>query len=190
MSEILGKGEFYLREVAAGDKEMIRLWRNSPDVARYMYTDHWITEEEHERWFQNALNDPRRKYWIIMYQREAIGLVNLYDIDEKNRRCFWGLYISSENTRSKGLGVYIEYNVMRYVFDDLEYNKLCCEALSSNTRAINLYKSLGFQEEGFYRQHILKNGEYANVVALAILKNEWDEKKHEIEARLKGRGLL
>jgi len=190
VGDILGKGIFYLRSARSEDKAMIRQWRNSPDVARYMYTDHHITEAEHESWFQKALKDPRRKYWIIMYQREPVGLVNLYDIDEKNRRCFWGLYISSEKTRSKGLGVFIEYQVVKYVFDDLEYNKLCCEALSYNARAVNLYKTLGFQEEGIYRRHLLKNGEYADIVALAMLKSEWTEKKPEIEKRLKMRGLL
>ena len=190
VSEILGKGNFYLREVGTADKDMIRQWRNSPDVARYMYTDHQITEAEHEQWFQNVLKDQKRKYWIIVYERKSIGLANLYDIDDKNRRCFWGLYISSENVRSKGMGGFIEYQVMKYVFDNLEYNKLCCEALSSNTRAINLYKSFGFQEEGVYRRHILKNGEYTDVVALGMLKSEWDEKKSQIEARLKDKGLL
>ncbi|HAJ27437.1 MAG TPA: UDP-4-amino-4,6-dideoxy-N-acetyl-beta-L-altrosamine N-acetyltransferase [Syntrophus sp. (in: bacteria)] len=190
VSEILGKGSFYLRDVRADDKEAIRQWQNSPDVARYMYTDHHITEEEHERWFQTALREHGRKYWIIMCDREAIGLVNLYDIDEKNRRCLWALYISSENMRSKGVGGFVEYQVMNYVFDDLEYNKLCCEALSSNQRAINFYKSFGFREEGIYRQHMMKNGEYADVVTLAILKSEWDEKKPEIEKKLMTKGLL
>jgi UDP-4-amino-4,6-dideoxy-N-acetyl-beta-L-altrosamine N-acetyltransferase len=190
VSEILGKGEFYLREVAADDKEMIRLWRNSPDVARYMYTDHHITKEEHERWFQNALNDPRRKYWIIMYQREPIGLANLYDIDEKNRRCFWAFYITSQNVRGKGAGSFVEYQIMKYVFDDLEYNKLCCEVLSFNEAVVNMHKSFGFQKEGIYRRHLLKNGEYVDIVALAMLKGEWDEKRPEIEQRLKSKGLL
>ena len=190
MSDILGKGSFYLRDVRAEDKEAIRQWRNSPDVSRYMYTDQKITEEEHERWFHNAMRDTSRKYWIIMRDREAIGLVNLYDIDEKNRRCFWALYISDENVRSKGVGGFVEYKVMNYVFDDLEYNKLCCEALSNNTRAINFYKSFGFREEGIYRQHMMKSGEYVDVVALAILKSEWDEKRYQIAARLKNKGLL
>jgi len=125
-----------------------------------------------------------------MCEREAIGLVNLYDIDERNKRCFWGLYISSEHVRSKGIGGFVEYQVMKYVFDDLEYNKLCCEVLSINTRAMKFYKSFGFREEGIYRQHIFKNGEYVDVVALAILRTEWYKKKPEIEKRLKTRGII
>lgn len=190
MSDILGKGSFYLRDVRAEDKEMIRQWRNSPEVARYMYTDHYISEEEHERWFQNALKDPKRKYWIIIYERKAMGLVNLYDIDAKNKRCFWGLYISSEDVRSRGMGGFIEYQVMKYVFDDLEFNKLCCEALAGNTRAINFYKSFGFAEEGIYRRHILKSGEFVDVVALAILRSEWKKEKPEIEKKLMMKGVL
>jgi len=190
VSEIFGNDSFYLRDVRADDKEAIHQWRNSPDVARYMYTDHHITEAEHERWFQNVLKDPRRKYWIIMYERNAIGLVNLYDIDEKNRRCFWAFYISSQNVRAKGTGSFVEYQVMKYVFDDLEYNKLCCEVLSFNQAVIDMHKSFGFREEGVYRQHMIKNEDYVDVVALAILKSEWDKKKPEIEKKLKTKGII
>jgi len=188
--DILGKGSFYLRDVRIDDKDMIHQWRNSPDVARYMYTDHQVTEEEHERWFQNARKDPQRKYWIIMYERQPIGLVNLYDIDEKNHRCFWAFYILSQNARGKGVGSFVEYQIMKYVFDDLGYNKLCCEVLSFNQPVIHMHKSFGFQEEGIYRQHIMKNGEYVNVISLAILRSEWDKVKSQIEKRLRNKGLL
>jgi UDP-4-amino-4,6-dideoxy-N-acetyl-beta-L-altrosamine N-acetyltransferase len=186
----LGKCGFYLRDICPKDKDMIRKWRNSLDVSRYMYTDHQITEEEHDRWFKSVLKDIRRKYWIIMDNREAIGLVNLYDIDEKNKRCFWAFYTSGKNTRGKGVGSIVEYYVMKYVFEGLEYNKLCCEILSINQSVTNMHKSFGFREEGVFRQHTIKNGEYVDVIALAMLKSEWDEMKPHIEARLINKGLI
>jgi RimJ/RimL family protein N-acetyltransferase len=53
-----------------------------------------------------------------------------------------------------------------------------------------MHKSFGFEEEGIYRKHILKNGEFADVVALAILRSDWNKKRPEIEKKLKSKGVL
>ena len=190
VSDIIGKGVFYLREVRPDDREKIYRWRNSPDVAKYMYTDHHISEEEHNRWFDAILNDRNRKYWVIVHDKKDIGLVNLYDIDQNNKRCFWAFYITSQNVRGKGVGSFVEYHILKYVFEDLEYNKLCCEVLSSNQAVVDMHKSFGFQEEGLFRQHRLKNGQFMDVVSLAMLKSEWDGKKTQIEEKLKAKGIL
>lgn len=190
VSEIIGKGVFYLREILPDDRWKIYRWRNSPDVAKYMYTDHQISEEEHNRWFDTILNDRNRKYWVIVHDKEDIGLVNLYDIDQNNKRCFWAFYITSQNVRGKGVGSFVEYHILKYVFEDLEYNKLCCEVLSSNQAVVDMHKSFGFQEEGLFRQHRLKNGQFIDVVSLAMLKSEWDEKKPQIEKKLRSKGVI
>jgi UDP-4-amino-4,6-dideoxy-N-acetyl-beta-L-altrosamine N-acetyltransferase len=190
MNEIIGQGIFYLRAIRSYDKEKIYLWRNMPEVAKYMYTDHQITEEEHNRWFDAALKDSNRKYWIIVYEKEEVGLVNLYDIDPLNRRCFWAFYIASKNVRGKGVGSIVEYHILKHVFEDLDYNKLCCEVLSSNHTVVDMHKNFGFQEEGLYRQHRIKNGQFVDVVALGMLRSEWNEKKSQIEKTLKAKGIL
>ena len=54
-----------LRPIRPDDKARLLAWRNSPDVAAYMYTDHQISADEHERWFAGIEGDARRLYWII-----------------------------------------------------------------------------------------------------------------------------
>nr|HPM11838.1 UDP-4-amino-4,6-dideoxy-N-acetyl-beta-L-altrosamine N-acetyltransferase [Paludibacter sp.] len=190
VSEILGQGIFYLRAVRLDDRVKIYDWRNSPDVARYMYSDHQISKEEHERWFDAAIKDPRRKCWVIVYNKEEVGLVNLTDIDAANKRGCYASYIVREDLRNRSIGTLAEYYILRYFFEDLGFNKICAEVFTFNRAGINVHKSLGFQEEGLFRQHRIKNGEFADVVALAMLRSEWDEKKPEIENKLKTKGLL
>jgi len=33
----------HLRDIQSEDKEKILKWRNLPEVAKYMYTDHYVT---------------------------------------------------------------------------------------------------------------------------------------------------
>lgn len=179
-----------LRDVQLTDKEMIRGWRNLPEVARYMYTDHYITPEEHERWFQSIFEDASRRYWVIMCDYEDVGLVNLYDIDNRNKRCFWAFYIASPDVRGKGVGSFIEYSILRYVFEVLSFNKLCCEVLTSNQSVIAMHKSFGFKQEGYFHQHVIKSGHPVDVVFLAILREDWEVEKSKIEQRLREKGLI
>lgn len=190
MSEIIGQGIFYLRPVRAEDREKIYRWRNSPGVSRYMYTDHRITEEEHNQWFDAVLKDQSRKYWIIVYDKEEIGLVNIAEIDEENKRCCYASYIVNEDIRGRGIGALAEYYVLKYFFEELGFNKVCAEVFSFNKAGINVHKSIGFREEGLYRQHRIKSGQFVDVVALAMLRSEWNEKKPQLEKKLKAKGIL
>ena len=180
----------HLRDVQPEDKEKIREWRNLPEIARYMYTDHYITPEEHERWFQRIMSDPSYRYWIIVCDGVDVGLVNIYNLDQRNQRCYWAFYVADPNVRGKGVGSFVEYSILHYVFDELGLNKLCCEVLAFNEAVTNMHKSFGFQQEGLYREHIIKGGEPFDVVALAMLRKEWESRKPEMEERLRMKGLL
>lgn len=179
-----------LREVQPGDNTQMLEWRNLPEVAQYMYSDHTITLEEHEMWFDHMLGDHTKKYWIIELDDEGVGVANITGIDKKNRLCFWAFYLASPNVRGRGVGSFVEYFVLRYVFEELELNKLCCEVLRFNEGVIQMHKKFGFQQEGLFRQHIFKDGEAYDVVRLAMLRQEWFEIKPEIENKLREKGLI
>ena len=174
-----------LREIKTVDKEKVREWRNNPEISKYMYSDQHITADEHDKWFNRIINDKTSKYWIIVCDNEDVGLVNLYNIDKQNLRCYWAFYISSSNVRGKGVGSFVEYFVLQYVFDELGFKKLCCEVLGFNESVIRMHKKFGFKEEGLFREHIIKNNKPHNVYCLAILRNEWNEIKSGIVKRLK-----
>jgi len=162
-----------LRDVRADDMDMMREWRNLPKVADYMFTDHVIGPEEHEAWFSRAIKNPTCKYWIITCDGEDVGVANLYAIDQINRRCYWGFYVVSPNVRGKGVGTRVEYAVLNYVFDELRFEKLCCENLALNRGVIEMHRRFGFVQEGTLRKHIWKRGAFHDVICLAILKEEW-----------------
>lgn len=179
-----------LRDVRPEDRDMIREWRNMPKVSDYMYTDHVITPEEHATWFAKVLDNPSYKYWIIVCDGEDVGLVNLYNIDQKNRRCYWAFYVISPNVRGKGVGSYAEFAVLNYVFDELKLEKLCCEVLGFNAGVVEMHRKFGFQQEGLFRKHIMKRGEFNDVVCLAILREEWEALRPQMEQKLKAKGVL
>lgn len=177
-----------LRRVTPEDSARLLAWRNSPQVAAYMYTDHPISPAEHDRWFVVAMAAQDRRYWIIEADGAPVGLANLARIDEAARRCEWAYYLGEASTRGKGLGSRIEYIVLRHVFEAMGFEKLWCEVLMENEAVWKLHESFGFVREALFRAHVFKDGRYQDVVGLGMLRADWLTARPLIEARLRERG--
>ena len=180
---------YALRDLRTDDKDTVRAWRNHPDIAKYMYTDHAITEEEHDRWFNRALNEPSCHFWVITEGSTGIGLLSISQIDLHNRRCYWAYYLDPDS-RGRGAGSFAEYAVLQHVFNELKFNKLCGEVFGFNRSVIKMHKRFGFAEEGVLRKHIYKQGQWHDVVCVGILREEWDKARPEIETRLRADGII
>ena len=142
-----------------------------------MYTEEDITPEKQIQWYNRIKADNTKIYWIIRFKGEYIGVINLYDINQIHKRCYWGFYIGDDNLRGKGLGLIIECNLYDYVFNQLKLNKLCCEVFKFNEEVIKLHERCGSKIEGIFVEHIYKNNKFYDIVSMAILKNEWENKK-------------
>lgn len=166
-----------LREITKDDLEMIRLWRNSKEVSQYMYTENQISTEEQQKWFDRISHDKTSMYWIIQYDTKPLGVVSISEINKVFDSCFWAFYLGDSSVRGVGIGAKVEYHIISYVFDTLQLNKLCCEVLTTNEKVIKMHEKFGFRKEAYYRDHVLKNGQYYDVIGLAILKRDWQQIK-------------
>lgn len=178
-----------LRDLVPADRARIHAWRNSPEVAAYMYTDHAISAEEHDRWFDGLAGDTRRQYWIIEVNDEPVGLANLVNIDRTAGRCDWAYYLASPSVRGLGVGSYVEFWVIDYVFGVLGLRKLWCEVLASNEAVWGLHLKHGFEREALYRAHVIKNGAPADVIGLGLLAEDWASRRAAMRERLLAKGF-
>ncbi|MBX3165000.1 MAG: UDP-4-amino-4,6-dideoxy-N-acetyl-beta-L-altrosamine N-acetyltransferase [Bacteroidetes bacterium] len=162
-----------LSELTIVDIELVRNWRNSPEVSQYMYTDAEITAEQQLNWFKKISVDQSCKYWIIEYENKKLGLVSITGIDKTLSSCYWAFYLGDTSVRGGGIGSKIEYNILQYVFNKLKLNKLRCEVFVSNDKVIKMHEKFGFRREAYYREHCIKGENKLDVVGLGILKSEW-----------------
>ncbi len=184
-----GAVQVVLRPLAAGDSARLLAWRNQPEIARWMYSDHAITADEHDRWFVGALGDARRRYWVIEADGTPVGLANLYDLAPEHGRTSWAYYLADPSTRGQGIGAFVEYWVIEHVFGELGLNKLWCEVLIGNEAVWRLHEGFGFQREALFRQHVRKDGAPADVVGLGLLKSDWAGARAASRSRLTLRGF-
>lgn len=172
-----------LRPLTADYLETVRQWRNSPAVAQYMYTTDEITAEQQQAWWARVEHDPTVRYWLIYHQDRPVGVANLYAISQRNRSCYWAFYLGDESLQGSGLGAKVELAVLEYVFEELKLNKLCCEVLSTNEKVVTLHEKFGFRREGYFRQHIARGKAMLDVVALALLRREWQQLRDTLRPR-------
>jgi len=179
-----------LRPLEDGDSGRLHAWRNSPEVAAYMYTDHAISPEEHARWFAGLKGDPRRAYWIIEADGAPVGLANFYDIDRSHGRAAWAYYLADPAIRGKGVGGYVEYWMIEQAFGPLALRKLWCEVLASNEAVWRLHQKFGFKEEARFRGHVLKGGQPQDVLGLGLMAEEWAVARPAMAQRLDRMGFV
>lgn len=172
-----------LRKIQETDLEMIMHWRMMPEITKFMYTDPVLTLESQQEWFEKSKNRTDAYSFIIEVDGVPSGVLNITDIDYRNKRCSWGYYMAVKEKRSLPLALALEWNVYDYVFDTLGMHKLTGEIFSFNKAVLRMHLMCGSEVEGVLKDHICKNGEFYDVTVTGILKEKWMEirTKHTYE---------
>ena len=162
-----------LRKIRNDDSEMILIWRNSPEIRRYMFTNHEITESEHRSWFEKMMVDSSSEYFIFEIDKISMGVCALTDLNLKQGTTFWAAY-QSPHARP-GTGALMEFYLLDYVFNDLGLRKICGEVLATNKNVTSLHKSFGFTTEGIFIKQHFDGQEYVDVHRFALFSDQWPE---------------
>src|SRR5579862_2499009 len=75
--------------------EMVRNWRNDPKISQFMFYKGEISPQMQQEWFQ-SINTEQNFFFIIHYNNESVGLINISSIDWDNRTAYTGLFIYDE----------------------------------------------------------------------------------------------
>jgi UDP-4-amino-4,6-dideoxy-N-acetyl-beta-L-altrosamine N-acetyltransferase len=178
-----------LKPISESDLSLILEWRNTPTVREAMFSSHIIEPEEHLSWFQRIHNDTRSK-WLLYSNSEdkPLGVVYFTSIDWNRLSAFWGFYTAPDATPGTGLRMSLE--ALNLAFDELKLYKLNAEALAGNMRSINMHKSVGFIEEGRFRNQHLNRTERSDVIRFGILSEEWAVHKVKLQSRINELDIL
>jgi RimJ/RimL family protein N-acetyltransferase len=136
----------------------------------YLHDSRTFTLEETIKWFKNT----KPKFWIIWWNDCRIGYFRTSNYSEINRNIYIGADLHKD-FRGRGLAYESYCKFMPILFKELNLHKISLEVLETNTRAINLYKKLGFKIEGIKREEVLKNGVWVGSIIMSILKNEYEK---------------
>lgn len=159
-----------VRRMISADLDMVLSWRNHPEVRRWMYTQHKITPDEHQKWFERADIESGKHLLIYEMATVPIGFVNFTQTGDGGI-AEWGFYLSPG--APKGIGRKLGRAALQYAFGELRFHKVCGQALKENEKSIGLHLALGFLQEGVQREHHFDGIHYHDVVCFGLLSREW-----------------
>lgn len=152
------------------DLEMVREWRNHPNIRQYMYSRHEISPTEHRTWFERSSKDRMQHLLIVEEDGDPVGFVNLTEIGFGGV-VNWGFYAAPG--APIGTGRKLGITALHHAFDQLGFRKLCGQVLEFNMRSIAFHKTLGFREEGVLRDQFFDGEKYHAVICFGLLADEW-----------------
>lgn len=161
-----------VRRMTSADLEMVLSWRNHPEVRCHMYTQHEISMDEHQRWFELSSQDPRKHLLIYEVAGVPRGFINFTQTSQGGI-AEWGFYVSPGT--SKGSGRELGRTALQHAFGELQLHKVCGQALEENERSIGMHIALGFRQEGVLREQHFDGKRYHDIVCFGLLSREWLE---------------
>ncbi len=120
-----------------------------------------------------VINNKDEAHLTIRHKQtgEPAGFIILAGLENQNLSLeFRRIVILS---KGQGLGRQSLQLVKQFCFNTLKFHRLWLDVFEDNQRAIHIYKSEGFKEEGRLRD-IIKQGEtYRTLIVLSILESEF-----------------
>ncbi|KZB80624.1 GNAT family N-acetyltransferase [Amycolatopsis regifaucium] len=145
-----------------------------PEVIRLTGTHTKFTEEQIHRFLASrpGLED-RADYAILRKEDRAyLGDVVLSDIDEHNRSGGFRIALTGPDVFGKGYGTEATKLLLDYAFDVVGLHRVSLEVFAHNPRARRVYEKCGFVREGIQRQALWWDGEWHDVITMAVLKTD------------------
>jgi RimJ/RimL family protein N-acetyltransferase len=111
--------------------------------------------DQEMEWLEDVMETPGHITIVAEYGFEAVGLLNFHLDPRKRMKHHGSLSINvSRAWRDQGVGRSMLQTFITWAQREPGIEKLQLEVFSTNTRAIALYRSLGFQQEGHLTNQI------------------------------------
>lgn len=179
-----------LREIRDDDSAQLFRWRSEPNVDRWMYELPPRDMAAHQKWFDHFIADPDQIGWIITQNGEPCGYLGLKGLTSSQRRAQYSWFIGEPDARGRGAGRAAQALGLDLAFSDFGLQKVWSEVRADNETALKAQSAAGFRREGYLRRHAYKHDRYHDVVLLAILSEEWSERRGAVTANLAQSGLI
>uniref|UniRef100_UPI004049FF4B GNAT family N-acetyltransferase n=1 Tax=Gelidibacter sp. TaxID=2018083 RepID=UPI004049FF4B len=161
------KGEhIYLRALEPEDLEFIHAIENDESVWEISNTQTPYSKFLIKQYLKNSHKDifevKQLRLVISSYDNEALGMIDLFDFDFKNRRAGVGILVKENSDRQRGYGREALQLLINYSFTHLNLHQLYCNISEDNQASIKLFTNQGFEAIGLKKDWIYSNKTYKN----------------------------
>lgn len=135
--------------------QIYKKWENDDSIYMDMglFKTYIYDEEKVDKYF-DAKQNPSRMLFAIMLGDNAIGELQLKQIDMKTKECTLSIHMQNDATKGKGYGTRAEQLAIEYAFEKLGMKAVNADTVIKNIRSQHVLEKVGFQfikEDGDFR---------------------------------------
>lgn len=154
-----------LKRVERSDIELIRKWRNHPEIRSTMSYRRNISASQQEKWF-DRVNNKLNYYFLIIVDGSYIGVINCKEVNLQEEYGEGGIFIWDENYLNTPYPVFASIILLDFIFNVLKIgDKSFVRVLPENGKAIAYNRGFGYalvpgQEAKMTQWYVLTKGTY------------------------------
>jgi diamine N-acetyltransferase len=168
------KGDrIYLRALEPEDLDFILEVENTEDfweisATRVPYSKYII-----KKYIQNSHRDiyevKQLRLMICSNAGIPLGMIDLYDLDPRDRRAAIGILIVKEENREKGFGSEVLKLICNYCFVHLALHQVYANVTVDNVASIKLFEKNRFVKAGIKKDWVLVKGKYKDEILYQLI---------------------
>lgn len=154
--------KIYLRQLEEDDVNLLLLWENDTENWRYSESEAPFSLHQLQHYVKNAShvreNQQLRLIICLIENNQAIGTVDLFEIDFKNHRAGLGILIANKENRNQGYAYEALELMAGFASRRIGMNQLYCDIQADNSASIALFEKVGFVRTGTRKNwYVYKN---------------------------------
>jgi RimJ/RimL family protein N-acetyltransferase len=130
-----------------------------------------FTQDQVRAWLASRADAHDRADWAIIRKSDGayVGEVVLNDLDPHNETMGFRISLVGEGMFGKGYGSEATKAVVDYGIGVVGLHRIELEVVDYNTRAQRVYAKAGFETEGLMREAWFWDGEWSDVITMAVV---------------------
>lgn len=137
----------------------------------------FVSLDRERKWIEDLIfSDYKDRFYVAIcedHNNNIIGYTSVSNIDHYNKSCFWSGIKIHPDYHGKGYAFQTTMLILKYVFEEMNMERVTAECIEENVIAKKLMEKAGFIIEGLFRNSLYKSGKYHNQFKFSILKNEF-----------------
>lgn len=171
------KGDkIYLRALEPEDLDFILEVENTEEFWEISATRVPYSRFLIKKYLQNSHRDifEVKQLRLMICRKEdskPIGLIDVFDLEPKDRRAALGILIVDEENRGKGYGVEVLSLIRDYCFTHLGLHQLYANVSADNLPSIKLFEKCHFKSVGTKKDWVLVDGKFKDEILYQLVNN-------------------
>jgi [ribosomal protein S5]-alanine N-acetyltransferase len=151
-------------------------WMNDHEVYKYMETGgDYSLKKLYD--FLVDVEQSNILFWAIHLNdsNKHIGNIKIDPINSKHRYAEYGIMMGDKTEWGKGYAKEASVLVINFCFSDvINLRKINLGVNLKNITAVELYKKIGFVEEGLLKKHVETKNGYDDILRMALFNPKYD----------------